>query len=275
MARGMSFIVAPKDAGDDADAPGIALFVGNAASAAVPLGELQRNGICAVVSVGGGQPHGGAASLPRINVSITDQNDQSMTPFFRPVAEFVCAVTSARDTDSVGDGDGDGRATADRDATSTVAAATTATWDPFAAAGDCQSVLDRLARAQKRGTSGRDAKKKNPKGRKNKAGDGVAPQSHFDGSSKGFVTLPSGTMPMGSVLVHCRGGFSRSTTMAIALLMLCDRLTLSKAYAAVKSSHKRTAPRPLFAENLIALDKHLHGTASMTLAPDGKLAPSK
>lgn len=60
----------------------------------------------------------------------------------------------------------------------------------------------------------------------------------------------------GKVLVHCARGISRSATLALAFLMIKERLTLVEALAAVRR-HRNILPNVGFLKQLCHLDSSL------------------
>ncbi|XP_048539854.1 dual specificity protein phosphatase PHS1 isoform X1 [Triticum urartu] len=80
----------------------------------------------------------------------------------------------------------------------------------------------------------------------------------------------------GKVLIHCFEGKSRSATVVLAYLMLRKGFTLAKAWNLLKKVHRRAQPNDGFAKALLALDKKLHGKASMDWQqkrPEMKVCP--
>ena len=72
-------------------------------------------------------------------------------------------------------------------------------------------------------------------------------------------------------LVHCFQGISRSPSIVLAYLVSCELLSLARAWALLRNCFCHVAPRPnrSFAEQLISLDKEVHGAPSATLADFG------
>ncbi|VAH19408.1 unnamed protein product [Triticum turgidum subsp. durum] len=80
----------------------------------------------------------------------------------------------------------------------------------------------------------------------------------------------------GKVLIHCFEGKSRSATVVLAYLMLRKGFTLAKAWNLLKKVHRRAQPNDGFAKALLALDRKLHGKASMDWQqkrPEMKVCP--
>lgn len=69
----------------------------------------------------------------------------------------------------------------------------------------------------------------------------------------------------GKVLVHCAMGLSRSSTLVLAYLMICENMTLVDAIKAV-SSNRNISPNAGFLEQLRELDKELHCQASLCVS---------
>ncbi|XP_069096963.1 dual specificity protein phosphatase 13B-like [Pleurodeles waltl] len=64
--------------------------------------------------------------------------------------------------------------------------------------------------------------------------------------------------PKGKVLVHCAMGISRSATLILAFLMICEKLFLLDAIRAV-SEHRDICPNTGFLQQLRELDSKLFG----------------
>ncbi|XP_052534210.1 dual specificity protein phosphatase 13-like isoform X2 [Tympanuchus pallidicinctus] len=62
--------------------------------------------------------------------------------------------------------------------------------------------------------------------------------------------------PRGKVLVHCAMGISRSATLVLAFLMICEDMSLADAIQAVRS-HRGICPNSGFLEQLRELDLRL------------------
>ncbi|NXI63913.1 DS13B phosphatase, partial [Anseranas semipalmata] len=62
--------------------------------------------------------------------------------------------------------------------------------------------------------------------------------------------------PRGKVLVHCAMGISRSATLVLAFLMICENMSLADAIQAVRS-HRGICPNSGFLEQLRELDLQL------------------
>ncbi|KAM9188472.1 dual specificity protein phosphatase 13B-like isoform 1-T2 [Mergus octosetaceus] len=62
--------------------------------------------------------------------------------------------------------------------------------------------------------------------------------------------------PRGKVLVHCAMGISRSATLVLAFLMICENMSLTDAIQAVRS-HRGICPNSGFLEQLRELDLQL------------------
>ncbi|NWS69001.1 DS13B phosphatase, partial [Crotophaga sulcirostris] len=62
--------------------------------------------------------------------------------------------------------------------------------------------------------------------------------------------------PRGKVLVHCAMGISRSATLVLAFLMICEGLSLADAIRAVRS-HRGICPNSGFLQQLRELDLQL------------------
>eukprot|EP00029_Vermamoeba_vermiformis_P004475 TRINITY_DN15018_c0_g1_i1.p1 TRINITY_DN15018_c0_g1~~TRINITY_DN15018_c0_g1_i1.p1 ORF type:complete len:347 (+),score=92.67 TRINITY_DN15018_c0_g1_i1:179-1219(+) len=68
------------------------------------------------------------------------------------------------------------------------------------------------------------------------------------------------------ILVHCRLGVNRSTTIVLAYLMLRERWTLKQAWTHVKTQRTPALPQQGYWLQLIALEKDLFGRETMSLA---------
>lgn len=68
------------------------------------------------------------------------------------------------------------------------------------------------------------------------------------------------------ILVHCRLGVNRSTTIVLAYLMLREHWTLKKAWTHVKTHRTQALPQQGYWLQLIALEKNLFGAETMALA---------
>ena len=81
----------------------------------------------------------------------------------------------------------------------------------------------------------------------------------------------------GRVLVHCQEGISRSTTLAIAMLMQMEHLRLDEAFQMVKEVNPDTEPAPQFLRELRLLELRMFGnvttTERLTLHDRGPLSP--
>lgn len=63
-------------------------------------------------------------------------------------------------------------------------------------------------------------------------------------------------LPAGRVLVHCAMGVSRSATLVLAFLMICENLTLVEAIQKVQA-HRDICPNSGFLRQLQVLDNRL------------------
>ncbi|WIA28283.1 hypothetical protein OEZ86_010836 [Tetradesmus obliquus] len=70
----------------------------------------------------------------------------------------------------------------------------------------------------------------------------------------------------GAVLVHCHEGKSRSVALLLGYLMLSRQHTLAAALAHIRSVRPEACPNAGFMLQLLALDRQLHGTASLSRA---------
>lgn len=68
------------------------------------------------------------------------------------------------------------------------------------------------------------------------------------------------------ILVHCRLGVNRSTTIVLAYLMLRERWTLKQAWTHVKAQRTQALPQQGYWLQLIALEKDLFGRETMALS---------
>lgn len=68
------------------------------------------------------------------------------------------------------------------------------------------------------------------------------------------------------ILIHCRLGVNRSTTIVLAYLMLREHWTLKKAWTHVKSQRTQALPQQGYWLQLIALEKNLFGAETMALS---------
>jgi predicted protein tyrosine phosphatase len=68
------------------------------------------------------------------------------------------------------------------------------------------------------------------------------------------------------ILVHCRLGVNRSTTIVLAYLMLRERWNLKQAWTHVKTQRTQALPQQGYWLQLIALEKDLFGRETMSLA---------
>mmetsp|Transcript_24016 Transcript_24016/g.42633 ORF Transcript_24016/g.42633 Transcript_24016/m.42633 type:complete len:154 (-) Transcript_24016:23-484(-) len=67
----------------------------------------------------------------------------------------------------------------------------------------------------------------------------------------------------GRVLIHCKMGISRSTTLAIAYVMAISRMPYEKANRLVKKKHKGARPNSGFITQLQAYEKDLQEPAGI------------
>lgn len=67
----------------------------------------------------------------------------------------------------------------------------------------------------------------------------------------------------GRVLIHCKMGISRSTTLAVAFLISISRMPYEKAYRLVKKKHKGARPNEGFIAQLKDYEKHLQEPAGL------------
>jgi len=68
------------------------------------------------------------------------------------------------------------------------------------------------------------------------------------------------------ILIHCRLGVNRSTTIVLAYLMLRERWTLKQAWTHVKAQRSVALPQQGYWLQLIALEKDLFGRETMALS---------
>jgi hypothetical protein len=86
--------------------------------------------------------------------------------------------------------------------------------------------------------------------------------AHFAGALEFFGAARAGG---GKVLVHCSMGVSRSATIVLAVLMRFESMSLRDALAMVESKRACVRPNCGFFEQLIALEKEVRGSVSLTL----------
>lgn len=75
-------------------------------------------------------------------------------------------------------------------------------------------------------------------------------------SVRGQVADPRLVLPTGRVLVHCAMGVSRSATVVLAFLMICENMTLVEAIQTVQA-HRDICPNSGFLRQLQVLDNRL------------------
>ncbi|XP_062499495.1 dual specificity protein phosphatase 14-like [Corticium candelabrum] len=86
--------------------------------------------------------------------------------------------------------------------------------------------------------------------------------SHFDTVSD---KIEEARLSGKNVLVHCRAGISRSSTLVLAYLMKHKEMTLLDAYRHVKSRRPFAQPKPNFWQQLMDFEKELFGKNSVTM----------
>ncbi|CAM4712319.1 unnamed protein product [Leuciscus chuanchicus] len=74
----------------------------------------------------------------------------------------------------------------------------------------------------------------------------------------GFIHQALSQQREGKVLVHCARGVSRSATLVLAYLMICEKLTIAEAIDTV-CSHRNILPNAGFLQQLRQLDSNLRG----------------
>jgi len=67
------------------------------------------------------------------------------------------------------------------------------------------------------------------------------------------------------VLVHCKGGRSRSATMIISFLMKYHSMSLKDAYHFTKARRNIIAPNLGFWKQLVAYEQQIYGASTVTL----------
>lgn len=67
------------------------------------------------------------------------------------------------------------------------------------------------------------------------------------------------------ILVHCRAGISRSSTVVIAYLMKYKQWSLKKAFIYTKLKRKSIFPNQSFFKELIVLENKLHNSNSLQI----------
>lgn len=73
---------------------------------------------------------------------------------------------------------------------------------------------------------------------------------------RGWVPDAQLGLPTGRVLVHCAMGVSRSATVVLAFLMICENMTLVEAIQTVQA-HRDICPNSGFLRQLQVLDNRL------------------
>lgn len=71
-----------------------------------------------------------------------------------------------------------------------------------------------------------------------------------------LVSVIDEQIKVGSVLVHCHAGISRSVTVCIAFLMLKRNMPYIVAYETVRCARPRICPNPFFRDLLVSLESH-------------------
>lgn len=82
------------------------------------------------------------------------------------------------------------------------------------------------------------------------------PQFPVGWSGRGQVADTRLGLPTGRVLVHCAMGVSRSATVVLAFLMICENMTLVEAIQTVQA-HRDICPNSGFLRQLQVLDNRL------------------
>ena len=77
------------------------------------------------------------------------------------------------------------------------------------------------------------------------------------------------------VLVHCRGGRSRSVTVVIAYLMRTYGLTLQQAYSYVQSKSPKISPNLGFMGQLVKYEAHLRAAREKSGSNSGNCSPTE
>ncbi|XP_040419920.1 dual specificity protein phosphatase 13 [Cygnus olor] len=77
--------------------------------------------------------------------------------------------------------------------------------------------------------------------------------------------------PRGKVLVHCAMGISRSATLVLTFLMICENMSLTDAIQAVRS-HRGICPNSGFLEQLRELDLQLERDKHRGTEPSGPVS---
>eukprot|EP00128_Syssomonas_multiformis_P017256 Colp12_sorted_trinity150504_noHs@7944 len=89
----------------------------------------------------------------------------------------------------------------------------------------------------------------------------VALSNHFHAASEFILDAHRKN---GRVLVHCKGGVSRSATIVIAFLMKQHRLSFRDALWHLKRRKSNVGPNIAFMAQLVELERSLYGKATYT-----------
>eukprot|EP00440_Ansanella_granifera_P028696 gb/GFBE01031172.1/.p1 GENE.gb/GFBE01031172.1/~~gb/GFBE01031172.1/.p1 ORF type:complete len:386 (+),score=53.52 gb/GFBE01031172.1/:1-1158(+) len=84
--------------------------------------------------------------------------------------------------------------------------------------------------------------------------------------AEAFAFLDEAKCSGGRCLVHCRQGASRSVSIVLAYLVMRDGLRLQEAWQLVRRSRPAARPNRGFCQQLVDLDRVVHGEASSTVA---------
>merc|ERR1712137_829396 len=96
-----------------------------------------------------------------------------------------------------------------------------------------------------------------------KVEDGGCDDSIVDVFQRAAVYVRSASEKSGKVLVHCRMGINRSSTVAMAVLMIIEDWTLRVAFDHVKSQRACVSPFPGNMQKISAWELQSRGTCTI------------